>query len=285
MFSWREYNRKLVQRGEILFNLDFVKRMDEELEEMNEGKRGRPYIFPNSLFKFLGYLYPFFRNYRILEGICKVLSEIIPGFPTPDHSTIHRRIEEKFGNVKMKGDVLIVDSTGFQMGRTTEYIEYRHKLRRRKKWLKMHIITDGERIVEMEITASNVGDSPMFRKMFKRLRKMLDEDVKLKVIGDAAYDSRENFNIVEESGHRPLFKVRGNSSTLSRSSPARRKAVLEQRNRNWSRESGYTKRWRVESVFSSIKRMFGEKLSSRKFIYAVRELLIIASLFNIFHSL
>ncbi len=263
-----------------------VKNMDKELEEMNKRKKGRPYIYPNSLFRFLGYLYLFFPNYRVLEGICRVLSEIIHGFPTPDHSTIHRRLNGKFENVEIKGNVLIVDSTGFQMGRTTEYVEYKHKLRRRKKWLKMHIITDGEKIVEIEITASNVGDSPVFRKMFEKLKNTLEKiGIKVTFIGDTAYDSRQNFNIVEESGHKPLFKVRGNSSSLSRSSPARRKAVLEQKNENWSKESGYTKRWRVESVFSAMKRMFGEKLSSRKMEYAIRELLIIASLFNIFHTL
>ncbi len=194
-------------------------------------------------------------------------------------------MEGKFENVKIKGNVLIVDSIGFQMGRTTEYVEYKHKLRRRKKWIKMHIITDGEKIVEIEITTSNVGDSPVFRKMFERIRKMLGEDVKITITEDTAYNSRENFNIVDRCGHKPLFKVRGNSSSLSRSSPARRKAVIEQRNENWSKESGYTKRWRVESVFSAMKRMFGEKLSSRKMEYAIRELLIIASLFNIFHTL
>ncbi len=46
---------------------------------------------------------------------------------------------------------------------------------------------------------------------------------KLTVIGDAAYDARENFNMLAESGHRPLFKVRINSSSLSRASPARRR--------------------------------------------------------------
>ena len=131
-----------------------------------------------------------------------------------------------------------------------------------------------------------MGDSPIFRKLFERLRKHLEKTwIKVTFIGDTAYGLRQNFDIVEESGHKPLFKVRGNSTSHSHSSPARRKAVIEQRNENWSRESGYTKRWLVESVFSSIKRLFGEKLSSRKIEYALRELLIMVSLFNIFHSL
>lgn len=286
MFGWREYNEKLVKRGEILLNFEFLSKMEEELKEMNRGKRGRPYKYASSLFQFLGFLYSFFHNYRILEGICKALSNIISNFPTPDHSTIQRRIEGKFESVDIKGDLLIVDSTGFQMSRATEYVEYMHKLRRRKKWVKLHIITDGERIVEIEITTSNIGDSPVFRRMFQKIKKRLAKmGIKVTIIGDAAYDARENFNIVENCGHRPLFKVRSNASSLSRSSPARRKAVLEQRDNEWSKKSGYTKRWRAESVFSSLKRLFGEKLSSRKIEFAIRELLIIASLFNIFHSL
>ena len=286
MFSWKDYNEKLVKRGGILLNLDFINRIDEELKEMNKGKKGRPYEYTNSLFGFLGHLNLFIHNYRILEGICKSLAEIIPGFPTPDHSTIQRRLNGKFERMDIKGDILIVDSTGFQIGRTTEYVEYRHKLRRRKKWIKLHIITDGKRIVEIEITASNVGDSPVFRRMFKRLKTLPEKmGIKVTMIGDTAYDARENFNIVSEDGHRPLFKVRENSTTLSRSSPARRKAVIEQRDKDWSKKSGYTKRWLVESIFSAMKRLFGEKISSRKFVYAVRELLIMVSLFNIFHSL
>ena len=199
-----------------MVDLDFVKHIARELKEMNKGKKGSPYKYPASLFRFLGYLRIFIPSYRALEGICRVLSELIVGFPTPDHSTIHRRIEGKFENLGIKGNVLIVDSTGFQMGRTTEYVEYKHKLRRRKKWLKVHIITDGEKIVAVEITASNVGDSPVFIKMFDRLRKILEKTrVKITIMGDATYDAREKFNIVEESGHRPLFKVRSNSSTLS----------------------------------------------------------------------
>ena len=52
-----------------------------------------------------------------------------------------------------------------------------------------------------------------------------------------------------------------------------------------SRKSEYTKRWLVESVFSSIKRTFNEILSSRKLYYAIRELSILLHLFNLFHSL
>ena len=67
MFNWSEYNERLVRQGEMLFNLDFVENMDKELEEMNKEKKGHPYIYPNSLFRFPGYLYIIFpplQNFR-----------------------------------------------------------------------------------------------------------------------------------------------------------------------------------------------------------------------------
>ena len=82
-------------------------------------------------------------------------------------------MEAKFESVEINGNVLIMSSTGFQMGHATEYVEYRHKLRRRKKCYKFHIITDEKRIIEVESTTSNIGDTPVFREMFERLRNVL----------------------------------------------------------------------------------------------------------------
>ncbi len=90
-------------------------------------------------------------------------------------------------------------------------------------------------MVDVKITPNNVGDSPVFRKMFERVRKKAGNE-KLTVIGDTAYGARENFNRVTESGHKPLFKVRSNSSTLSRAAPARRRRVRRREKRTRVRE-------------------------------------------------
>ena len=223
MFEWAAYNEKLVRRGELLLDLSFLSCIGKELRNMNEGKKGRPYRYGDSLFTFLSYIYAFIGNYRILEGLCRAFKKIIGNFPTPDHSTIHRRIKAEIKDVKIEGEMLIVDSSGFRLGRDKEWIEYRHRLRRRKKWLKMHIITDGKKIVKVLITTPNVGDSPAFRRMFRELKKEL-RDVKV-LIADSAYDSRANFNLISQYGIKPLIKVRKNSSTLSKGAPSRRTAT------------------------------------------------------------
>jgi hypothetical protein len=41
--SWHDYNDSLVERGRILFELDFTSSWKNEVETMNREKVGRPY--------------------------------------------------------------------------------------------------------------------------------------------------------------------------------------------------------------------------------------------------
>ncbi len=68
---------------------------------------------------FLGYLYVFVRSYRVVEGICRAFQKHVPHFPTPDYSVIQRRLKRLDLRVTPKTNFLIVDSTGFRMGRAT----------------------------------------------------------------------------------------------------------------------------------------------------------------------
>jgi hypothetical protein len=55
--DWKEYNEKLIRRGEILLDLDFLKRWNRELEEMNEGKGWTSVRIPGQLYQFpIGHL-------------------------------------------------------------------------------------------------------------------------------------------------------------------------------------------------------------------------------------
>ncbi|MEM1967322.1 MAG: hypothetical protein QXN23_01745 [Candidatus Caldarchaeum sp.] len=50
---WRRVDGRLIRRGEIILDLKFVRRYSEELGEMNDGKRGRPFKITNSFILFL----------------------------------------------------------------------------------------------------------------------------------------------------------------------------------------------------------------------------------------
>jgi hypothetical protein len=50
----------------------------------------------------------------------------------------------------------------------------------------------------------------------------------------------------------------------------------------WKKKKRYGQRWIVETVFSSIKRMFGEHTSATRFQNMVKETILKVSLYNLF---
>jgi len=120
------------------------------------------------------------------------------------------------------------------------------------------------------------------------LRKLVDnvsENNKTKrVLADGMYDSNKNFRYLSKNHIRPGIKTRSNSEARSTNCYARNMSVLRQQTnlKRWKRSVSYGKRWMVETVFSCIKRMFGEYVNARKFHNMTKELIIKASLYNMF---
>ena len=71
--NWKVENEKYVVRGEFLFDLDFVRSWNKELEKMNKGKRGAPFQFPESFIEWLAVLSQWISN-RGLQGVTRRLA-------------------------------------------------------------------------------------------------------------------------------------------------------------------------------------------------------------------
>jgi len=52
--DWGKYNDALVRRGEILLDFSTINNWKQELKQLNKGKVGEPYHYPNSLIMLLG---------------------------------------------------------------------------------------------------------------------------------------------------------------------------------------------------------------------------------------
>lgn len=91
--NWKEYNDKLVRRGELYISLDFLKGWDRELDEMNRNKIGRPFIYPKNFMYFLAFIHIAFLPFRQIEGFLRKLSEFIPKIKSADYSTICKRLK------------------------------------------------------------------------------------------------------------------------------------------------------------------------------------------------
>jgi hypothetical protein len=90
-----------------------------------------------------------------------------------------------------------------------------------------------------------------------------------------------------DSNIEAAIKVRRNSSSCRfMGCNPRRKVVLQQlmNLEKWKSSVSYGQRWIVESVFSSMKRMFGEEfVSARRFPNMVKEMMLKASLYDMFN--
>ena len=85
--NWQQYNEELVIRGRMIFDLDFRDQWESELKNMNMGKRGSPYLFPES-FMNLMMIWHQYLDYRGLEGMARSLVDlgIIPYYG--DYTTV-----------------------------------------------------------------------------------------------------------------------------------------------------------------------------------------------------
>ena len=90
--NWKEYNEELVLRGVYYINPEFLYTWNDEIKRMNAGKVGEPYLYPESMIKFLAVLHCKGNDFRTLEGMMRGIRDISQyKFPVIDYSQICRR--------------------------------------------------------------------------------------------------------------------------------------------------------------------------------------------------
>jgi len=292
--KWSEYNESLVKRGEILLGFDVIDNWNIELADMNRGKLGEPFHYPDTFVLMLGYAKAYFHlPYRQTEGIVKGYAKNkIPSIP--DFSTINRRINrldikiDDNKNAKELEDryiIIAIDSTGIKVTNRGQWMNKKWNTRIKKGYLKIHVAVDikSKKILSMEITDEHVHDKRMLPTLVDELVKS-NEYIIDKFLADGAYDSNDTFRYLSENGIIPCIKVRKNSRVRKTAHIFRNLSVITQRHdfKQWKESVSYGQRWMVETVFSSLKRMFGEYVYSLKKENMKQELLLKASLYNKF---
>ncbi len=291
--NWSEYNESLVRRGEMLFDSGFLQNWRAELKKMNERKEGPHYRYPNSLISLLATVHVYLLPYRQLEGFLRMMSIYVKKLKemVPDFTTIWWRVERMKINLDPKinpekDDIMIaVDSTGIKVTNRGEWILDKWKNKRiRKGFIKIHVAVDikTKKIVSMSVTKEDVHDGKMLKELVEGVPN--NYDIK-KVMADGAYDSKDNFRYLDERKIIPAIRVRRNSSVKNNAKCIPRKLPVIQQLKDlkrWKKRHGYGMRWMAESAFSSIKRTFGEHVSSVKWNNIVNELMLKASIYNLF---
>ena len=89
-----------------------------------------------------------------------------------------------------------------------------------------------------------------------------------KVYADKAHDNRRSFNLLDNLNIEPAIQIRKNASIKTKGCPLRRDEVLLIRKlgyERWKQLKDTGRRWIAEIAFSSLKRVLGEDLLSKKF--------------------
>jgi len=276
--GWKETDKRLIRRGELILDIGSLKNNEEELKNMNKHKRGPHFKLANSYITLLAtvrYLYQM--PYRQLQGFTHTLHGLVPALPPGDYSGLRKRILRldlsPYRHLQESDEPVAIslDSTGVKVHKAGGWVERVHG--KKSRYVKLHfaVNTETHEVVAMEVSTDDAHDVKAFPGLIEGAEKRVRV---AKVFGDGAYDSGDVYDLLEAKGVEAVVKPRRNSRLDTRS-PARRRAVELYRRlgyRDWAKSTGYGRRWAVETVYSTFKRVFGEGCMARGLVNIASEL-------------
>jgi hypothetical protein len=178
--DWHESDERYVRRGEVIAAIDWFNSWNDERNEMNRYKRGRPYQFPSSLARYVRlqrdvWCIPLSAVQEALRALGAALN-----FEAPDFTTLWKRLSKEEAEPvvppRSETNVLVIDSTGIKVTERGEWLRDRWRLRR--GWIK-HLAVD---VGTMTVVAVIVSDErahdrrflmPLVRQAASRLDELI----------------------------------------------------------------------------------------------------------------
>lgn len=268
--NWKVYNRQLVLRGVFYIKPSFLETWNDEIKQMNAGKIGQPYLYPNSMIEFLANLQPKF-DVRALEGIMEGLSKVFHNFPVISFSQINRRLNALNLDFPVKESQNIVfeeievgtDASGIKVTNRGEWI--RHKWKVQRGWIKVVVMGNRKgRVVDVMVgTEDELNENEATREMINLHHKNIS-----KFFGDGGLDAKDNFHLLRELQIKSAIKIDKDASDNANGCMERWKYAQEQKKlgyKKWAKKYSYGFRWVcTEGIFSAVKRMEGEYVRATK---------------------
>lgn len=275
--DWKAYERKLIRRGELLIPIGMAGAWKRELEEMNDGKEGAPYDYPNQLIECLSFWKCLCKlPYRAVEGLGKQILNAVGVFSRPDHSTLCRRFRDlgkKFYNErrKVKNEepiYAVFDGSGLKVCNRGEWMHYKHK-GKRKGFVRICFLMDAKKgeILDFSATTENVSEQRKIRPMVRRAAGNRSIG---KLAVDGVGDDWRNFELLNELDIKPAIKIRANANPALIEPDKRKRERWKEARKfqkwgydGWARRRKYGQRWQGETGFSCFKGYFGEYVFSK----------------------
>ena len=287
--SYRETkanNEASVRTNAIISDVKYwVKGVKQELAKMNKDKKGRPYVFCDSIIRWIAAIICY--NGMTLRKAAGFVQSTLKAhnLPIPHYSTIMRRMhkmvtglcevpdDEKILAIYVKPRTTIkkrdvaVDSTGLVLNDNSLWRENKWGVGSgRRGWLKLHALTDidSNEILAFVLTFETVGDSPMLQPL---VRSALEGGHRIKrLFADSAYEAHDSWIYLTSKNIKFVVRFKSNTSPKSNGSMERGESAkiwVEMGPEEWTIINDYGLRWKVESAFSDFKRLVGEHIRAR----------------------
>jgi hypothetical protein len=131
-------------------------------------------------------------------------------------------------------------------------------------------------ILNLNITKGTRHDSPILSRLLKAIPKGSGDTCL-----DSAYLSRQNCNLISKKGRNPIIKPKRNTTIRKRGSQPWRDMITLWLEDQATFLKRYHQRSKAESVYSALKRCYGNYLSSHKTKAQRRELHLKTLSYNI----
>ncbi len=267
--NWKAYNQALVNRGSLTLWFDAESIRAWKNEDKN-GKVGRDYTFADcAILTMLTLKAVFHLPLRATEGVTRSIVQLAQiSLPIPNYSTLSRRacrLEVRLPRARSgEGVHVVVDSSGLKVYGEGEWKVRKHGWSKRRTWSRIHIGVNesSQELLACVVRGNDVSDSEALPEVLEEVDEPLEQ-----VSGDGAYDTQGCYGAIEQRGARAIIPPREHAVVNCGVEWAARNATLERiaeiGRTAWKVETKYHRRSLSETAFSRLKRIFGERLSSR----------------------
>jgi hypothetical protein len=163
----------------------------------------------------------------------KELKEEVPDYTTMWWRRVVRiKVQELNSEVnpeKIEDVITIAVDSTVNVTNRGEWI--RDKWKKRRGFIKIHVAVNikTKKIVSMEVTKEDVVDGKMLKPLTRQAVLITPSSsctTISRVVGDGAYDSKDNFRCLDRMGIEPVIRVRKNSSTKASGCMSRKMVVV-----------------------------------------------------------
>lgn len=294
--NWGQYNKNLVQRGNINFWIS------EDIVTwwyQNEAVgRGRPLLYTDKAIETclaIGYL--FHMPLRMVEGFMNSFfeREKLP-LKAPCYTQLSRRAASiKLPEIKIPRGARLhvaIDSTGLKLFGEGEWKVRTHGASKRREWRKLHLIVDvhTKMIPAAKLTSHSIDDAAVGAEL---LKAKFDGCIE-RLLGDGAYDKTKMYHASRCVGGQlitpPAKNARMQQNVFNSAKIPRDHAIARikllggdaQARKLWKIETGYHDRSIAETSVYRFKQTFTDRLRHRRFENQATEAAIKINILNTF---